>query len=159
MIRLEGRNFGDVPLTIEMKLEVVGLSELGRRDHRRGALREDREGPRHRRPDHRPERLLHEVAPVQFTDEMAREMVEQFIVGTGEGANADWTAFFDSLRARGASLRTWTGRVLTDPAPTPSGERTSFLYPGPGSSRTRGHRAAPRASRSWRPPGLPSPYS
>ena len=27
---------------------------------------------------------------------MAREMVEQFIVGTGEGANADWTAFFDT---------------------------------------------------------------
>jgi hypothetical protein len=33
---------------------------------------------------------------LQFTDEMGREMVEQFIAGSGEGANADWTAFFDS---------------------------------------------------------------
>jgi len=37
--------------------------------------------------------------PVQFSDEMAREMVEQFILGTGEGANADWTEFFDASRA------------------------------------------------------------
>ena len=36
-IRLEGRNFGDVPLNIELKLEVWD-AELGRRDHRRGAL-------------------------------------------------------------------------------------------------------------------------
>ena len=40
----------------------VGLAELRRRDHRRAALRQAREGPRHRRPDHRPVRLLHEVA-------------------------------------------------------------------------------------------------
>jgi hypothetical protein len=33
--------------------------------------------------------------PVQFSDEAAREMVEQFIVGTGEAAKADWTTFFD----------------------------------------------------------------
>jgi hypothetical protein len=37
--------------------------------------------------------------PVQFTDEMAREMVEQFIVGADDGASADWTAFFDTTTA------------------------------------------------------------
>jgi hypothetical protein len=26
-------------------------------------------------------------------------LVEQFIVGTGDGANADWTEFFDATRA------------------------------------------------------------
>ena len=38
----------------------LGLPELGGRDHRRPAVREAREGSRDRRPDHRPERLLHE---------------------------------------------------------------------------------------------------
>ncbi len=33
--------------------------------------------------------------PVQFTDEMAREMVEEYILGNGGSANADWTHFFD----------------------------------------------------------------
>ena len=62
-IRLEGRTFGDVPLNVELKLEVwdspnsagvvidaVRCAKL--------ALR-----PRHRRRARRPERLLHEVAP------------------------------------------------------------------------------------------------
>ena len=50
-VRLEGRAFGDVPLNLEYKLEVWDSPELGRRHHRRDALREDRHGPRHRRPD------------------------------------------------------------------------------------------------------------
>jgi myo-inositol-1-phosphate synthase len=33
--------------------------------------------------------------PVQFSDEAAREMVEQFILGNGASKDADWTAFFD----------------------------------------------------------------
>jgi hypothetical protein len=37
--------------------------------------------------------------PVQFTDEAAREMVEEFILGTGEAAHADWTTFFDPSTA------------------------------------------------------------
>ena len=40
----------------------VGLAELGRRDHRRGALRQARPRPRHRRPAARPVGVLHEVA-------------------------------------------------------------------------------------------------
>jgi len=34
--------------------------------------------------------------PVQFSDEGAHDMVEEFILGTGEAADADWTAFFDN---------------------------------------------------------------
>ena len=94
-IRLEGRNFGDVPLTIEMKLEVwdspnsagVIIDAL-----RCAKLAKDRGmgGPLIG-----PSAYFMKSPPVQFTDEMAREMVEQFIAGTGEGASADWTAFFD----------------------------------------------------------------
>ena len=40
----------------------LGLPELGRRDHRRGALRQARPGPRHRRPARWPVGVLHEVA-------------------------------------------------------------------------------------------------
>ena len=61
-IRLEGRNFGDVPLNIELKLEVWDSPELGRRHHRRGALLQGRARPRHRRPARRTVGLLHEVA-------------------------------------------------------------------------------------------------
>jgi myo-inositol-1-phosphate synthase len=96
MIRLEGRNFGDVPLTIEMKLEVwdspnsagviidaVRCAKIAK-DRGIGG------------PIIGPSAYFMKSPPVQFSDEMAREMVEQFIVGTGEGANADWTAFFDT---------------------------------------------------------------
>jgi myo-inositol-1-phosphate synthase len=99
MIRLEGRNFGDVPLTIEMKLEVwdspnsagviidaVRCAKIAK-DRGIGG------------PIIGPSAYFMKSPPVQFTDEMAREMVEQFIVGTGEGANADWTEFFDATRA------------------------------------------------------------
>jgi len=96
MIRLEGRNFGDVPLTIEMKLEVwdspnsagviidaVRCAKIAK-DRGIGG------------PIIGPSAYFMKSPPVQFSDEMAREMVEQFIVGTDEGADADWTAFFDS---------------------------------------------------------------
>jgi myo-inositol-1-phosphate synthase len=33
--------------------------------------------------------------PVQFSDDAAREMVEEFIQGAPESVNADWTDFFD----------------------------------------------------------------
>ncbi len=62
MIRLEGRNFGDVPLTIEMKLEVwdspnsAGVIIDALRCAKIALDRGDR------RSDHRSERLLHEVA-------------------------------------------------------------------------------------------------
>jgi myo-inositol-1-phosphate synthase len=99
MIRLEGRNFGDVPLTVEMKLEVwdspnsagVIIDAV-----RCAKIAKDRGigGPLIG-----PSAYFMKSPPVQFTDEMGREMVEQFIAGTGEGANADWTAFFDLRRA------------------------------------------------------------
>ena len=35
--------------------------------------------------------------PVQFSDEAAREMVEEFIMGNGGASRqADWSAFFDA---------------------------------------------------------------
>ena len=61
-VRLEGRAFGDVPLNLEYKLEVWDSPELRGCRHRRGALREDRARPRHRRSVARPVVVLHEVA-------------------------------------------------------------------------------------------------
>jgi myo-inositol-1-phosphate synthase len=95
MIRLEGRNFGDVPLNIEMKLEVwdspnsagVIIDAL-----RCAKIAKDRGigGPLIG-----PSAYFMKSPPVQFSDEAAREMVEEFILGSG-GANAqDWTRFFD----------------------------------------------------------------
>ena len=34
--------------------------------------------------------------PVQFSDEAAREMVEEFIIGNGASKKADWSNFFDA---------------------------------------------------------------
>ena len=39
---MEGTTFGDVPLNLELKLEVWDSPELGRRRDRRGALRQAR---------------------------------------------------------------------------------------------------------------------
>jgi myo-inositol-1-phosphate synthase len=98
MIRLEGRNFGDVPLTIEMKLEVwdspnsagVIIDAL-----RCAKVAKDRGlgGPLIG-----PSAYFMKSPPVQFTDEMAREMVERFIAGA-ESPDADWTEFFDASTA------------------------------------------------------------
>jgi len=81
MIRLEGRNFGEVPLTIEMKLEVwdspnsagviidaVRCAKL--------ALDRGIGGPLIG-----PSSYFMKSPPVQFTDEEAHQMVEAFIVG------------------------------------------------------------------------------
>jgi myo-inositol-1-phosphate synthase len=99
MIRLEGRNFGDVPLSIEMKLEVwdspnsagviidaVRCAKVAR-DRGIGG------------PLIGPSAYFMKSPPVQFSDEIAREMVEQFIVGSEETADADWTTFFDVTKA------------------------------------------------------------
>jgi myo-inositol-1-phosphate synthase len=81
MIRLEGRNFGDVPLTIEMKLEVwdspnsagVIIDAL-----RCAKIAKDRGigGP-----IIGPSAYFMKSPPVQFTDEEARQMVEEFATG------------------------------------------------------------------------------
>jgi myo-inositol-1-phosphate synthase len=81
MIRLEGRNFGDVPLTIEMKLEVwdspnsagVIIDAL-----RCAKLAKDRGigGP-----VIGPSAYFMKSPPVQFTDEEGRQLVEEFAAG------------------------------------------------------------------------------
>jgi myo-inositol-1-phosphate synthase len=103
MIRLEGRSFGDVPISIEMKLEVwdspnsagvvidaVRCAKL--------ALDRGMGGPLIG-----PSAYFMKSPPVQFSDEAAREMVEAFIQGNGRAEDQDWTRFFDvqSADARG----------------------------------------------------------
>ena len=95
-IRLEGQAFGDVPLSVELKLEVwdspnsagividaVRCAKL--------ALDRGVAGPLIG-----PSAYFMKSPPVQFSDEAAREMVEGFIVGNGASKSADWTAFFDT---------------------------------------------------------------
>ncbi|HXW38290.1 MAG TPA: inositol-3-phosphate synthase [Acidimicrobiales bacterium] len=80
-IRMEGRNFGDVPLNLELKLEVwdspnsagviidaVRCAKLALDRKLGGAL----VGP---------SAYLMKSPPVQYRDELAREMVEQFAAG------------------------------------------------------------------------------
>jgi myo-inositol-1-phosphate synthase len=94
-IRLEGQAFGDVPLNVELKLEVwdspnsagividaVRCAKL--------ALDRGVAGPLIG-----PSAYFMKSPPVQFSDDAAREMVEEFILGNGESRKADWTAFFD----------------------------------------------------------------
>jgi myo-inositol-1-phosphate synthase len=95
MIRLEGRNFGDVPISIEMKLEVwdspnsagvvidaVRCAKL--------ALDRGIGGPLIG-----PSAYFMKSPPVQFSDEEAREMVESFIQGDGHPDDQDRIRFFD----------------------------------------------------------------
>ena len=94
-IRLEGQAFGDVPINVELKLEVwdspnsagIVIDAL-----RCAKLALDRgvAGPLIG-----PSAYFMKSPPVQFSDEAAREMVEQFILGNGASKAADWTAFFD----------------------------------------------------------------
>mgnify|MGYP006274991463 FL=1 len=94
-IRLEGTSFGEVPLTIELKLEVwdspnsagividaVRCAKL--------ALDRGVGGPLIG-----PSAYFMKSPPVQFSDEAAREMVEGFILDDGSSKAADWSAFFD----------------------------------------------------------------
>ena len=103
-IRLEGTSFGNVPLTIEMKLEVwdspnsAGIVIDAIRCAR-VALDRGVAGPLIG-----PSAYFMKSPPVQFSDDAAREMVEGFIQGNGEASKqADWTAFFDDTRTTTAS--------------------------------------------------------
>jgi myo-inositol-1-phosphate synthase len=95
-IRLEGQAFGDVPLNVELKLEVwdspnsagIVIDAI-----RCAKLALDRG---HAGPLIGPSAYFMKSPPVQFSDEAAREMVEQFILGNGASKDADWTAFFDA---------------------------------------------------------------
>ena len=98
-IRLEGKAFGDVPLNIELKLEVwdspnsagivIDAVRCARLAMDRGVSG----------PLIGPSAYFMKSPPVQFSDEIAREMVEEFIIGNGQSKAADWTAFFDAQPA------------------------------------------------------------
>jgi myo-inositol-1-phosphate synthase len=97
-IRLEGQSFGDVPLTVELKLEVwdspnsagVAIDAI-----RCAKVAMDRgiSGPLIG-----PSAYFMKSPPVQFSDDAAREMVEGFILGNGASQDQDWTAFFDETQ-------------------------------------------------------------
>jgi myo-inositol-1-phosphate synthase len=86
-IRLEGREFGNVPLTVELKLEVwdspnsagividaIRCARLAMDAGVGGAL----QGP---------SAYFMKSPPVQYSDELARQMVEEFIHSVGMGAS------------------------------------------------------------------------
>jgi myo-inositol-1-phosphate synthase len=98
-IRLEGQSFGDVPLNIELKLEVwdspnsagivIDAIRCAKLALDRGVAG----------PLIGPSAYFMKSPPVQFSDDMAREMVEEYILGNGASKSADWTAFFDTAPA------------------------------------------------------------
>jgi myo-inositol-1-phosphate synthase len=98
-IRLEGQAFGDVPLSVELKLEVwdspnsagivIDAIRCAKLALDRGVAG----------PLIGPSAYFMKSPPVQFSDEAAHEMVEEFILGNGESKLADWTAFFDAQPA------------------------------------------------------------
>jgi myo-inositol-1-phosphate synthase len=95
-IRLEGTSFGDVPLSVELKLEVwdspnsAGIVIDAIRCCRL-ALDRGMAGPLIG-----PSAYFMKSPPVQFSDDAAREMVEEFIQGNGASQRADWSNFFDA---------------------------------------------------------------
>src|SRR5262249_15570890 len=99
-IRLEGTSFGDVPLSVELKLEVwdspnsAGIVIDAIRCARI-ALDRGVGGPLIG-----PSAYFMKSPPVQFSDDAAREMVEEFILGNGASKGADWSNFFDAQTAR-----------------------------------------------------------
>jgi myo-inositol-1-phosphate synthase len=95
-IRLEGTEFGNVPMTVELKLEVwdspnsagivIDAIRCARLAMDRGVSG----------PLIGPSAYFMKSPPVQFSDDSARDMVEQFILGNGGASRqADWSAFFD----------------------------------------------------------------
>jgi myo-inositol-1-phosphate synthase len=95
-IRLEGREFGNIPLSLELKLEVwdspnsagivIDAVRCARLAMDRGIGG----------PLIGPSAYFMKSPPVQFSDDAAREMVEEFILGNGSSQHGDWTAFFDA---------------------------------------------------------------
>jgi myo-inositol-1-phosphate synthase len=96
-IRLEGTEFGNIPMTVELKLEVwdspnsagivIDAVRCARLAMDRGVSG----------PLIGPSAYFMKSPPVQFSDDSARDMVEQFILGNGGASRqADWSAFFDA---------------------------------------------------------------
>ncbi len=100
-IRLEGTEFGNIPMTVELKLEVwdspnsagvvIDAIRCARIALDRGAGG----------PIIGPSAYFMKSPPVQFSDDAAREMMEEFIQGNG-ASKADWSAFFDTAEAEAA---------------------------------------------------------
>jgi myo-inositol-1-phosphate synthase len=98
-IRLEGNEFGNVPVSIELKLEVwdspnsagivIDAVRCARLAMDRGVAG----------PLIGPSAYFMKSPPVQFSDDAAREMVEEFILGNGASKQHDWSAFFDAQTA------------------------------------------------------------
>jgi myo-inositol-1-phosphate synthase len=94
-IRLEGQSFGDVPLNVELKLEVwdspnsAGIVIDAIRCCR-VALDRGVSGPLIG-----PSAYFMKSPPVQFTDAAAHDIVESFNLGNGHAEDQDWTRFFD----------------------------------------------------------------
>jgi myo-inositol-1-phosphate synthase len=98
-IRLESQGFGDVPLNIELKLEVwdsPNSAGIVIDAVRCAKIAKDRGVAG---PIIGPSAYFMKSPPVQFSDEGAHEMVEEFIIGNGASKAADWTAFFDNATA------------------------------------------------------------
>jgi myo-inositol-1-phosphate synthase len=106
-IRMEGRTFGDVPLNIELKLEVVDspnsagividavrCAKIGLDRGLSGAL----EGP---------SSYFMKSPPVQHPDDVARRMTEEFIAGVDNAVVGGG----DGARARSAARRAATSSV------------------------------------------------
>ena len=95
-IRLEGTEFGNIPMSIELKLEVwdspnsAGIVIDAIRCCKL-AMERGVSGPLIG-----PSAYFMKSPPVQFSDDAAREMVEEFILGNGASKAADWSAFFDT---------------------------------------------------------------
>jgi len=94
-IRLEGREFGNIPISVELKLEVwdspnsAGIVIDAVRAAKL-ALDRGMGGPLIG-----PSAYFMKSPPVQFSDDAARDMVEEFILGNGSIKDQDWTKFFD----------------------------------------------------------------
>ena len=143
-IRMEGTTFGDVPLNLELKLEVwdspnsagvvidaVRCAKLGLDHGLKGALIG-------------PSAYFKKSPPQQFPDDVAREMTEQFIKSYGRGGRRAAKA------ARPAATRAAGARASGRGRPSMNGARGSGARVRPtkkGSGRTRG-RAGTRRSRS-----------
>ncbi len=99
-IRMEGTGFGNVPMTIELKLEVWDSpNSAGIVIDAIRCIRLDRDRGQGG-PVIGPSAFFMKSPPVQFSDEAAREMVEEFILGNGGASRqADWSAFFDAKTA------------------------------------------------------------
>jgi myo-inositol-1-phosphate synthase len=145
-IRMEGTTFGDVPLNLELKLEVwdspnsagvvidaVRCCKLGLDHGLKGALVA-------------PSAYFKKSPPVQVPDDQAREMIEAFI-RSPRGAHAEGAALLASrASANGpASANGRPGRARSGPAARVSGKAA----PRP-AARATGKRAPRRATAKGR---------